>query len=172
MGTLFASPEFIQQYVKAGIDNKIPVMFPGGEASLILKQTGFTNERMEQLRAVGKMLWAAGLPVIDDLYNESYSWLLTDDIKSSTKKLQDFKTQKYIEALQSLKPGITMIIMHCTDPTEVFQYISDSGPTRQGDLLAMQDQRLKDYIKKNGIIFTTWRELKEKRTSLSSNSSR
>ncbi len=165
MGTLFASPEFIQQYVKAGIENKIPVMFPGGHALLIQKQMGFNHERVEQLRAVGKTLWNAGLPVLDDLYNESYEWKITDEIKSSTKKLQDFKTQKYIEAIQSLKPGITMIIMHCTNPTEVFKYISDSGPTRQGDLLAMQDPRLKDYIKKNGIIFTTWRELKERRAT-------
>ncbi len=88
MGTLFASPEFIQQYVKAGIENKIPVMFPGGHALLIQKQMGFNHERVEQLRAVGKTLWNAGLPVLDDLYNESYEWKITDEIKSSTKKLR------------------------------------------------------------------------------------
>ncbi len=163
MGTLFASPAFMHQYVQAGIQNKIPVMFPAGQAALIQKQMAFSNEMMNQLRSVGKTLWEAGLPVLDDLYNESYDWQIPDDVKSSTKKLQDFKTQKYIEALQALKPGITMIIMHCTNPTDVFKYISDSGPTRQGDLLAMQDPRLRDYIIKNGIIFTTWRELKERR---------
>lgn len=163
MGTLFASPAFMHQYVQAGIQNKIPVMFPAGEATLIQKQQGFSNDMMDQLRTVGKMLWSAGLPVLDDLYNESYEWKIPEDIKSSPKKLQDFKTEKYIEALKAIRPGITMIIMHCTNPTEVFKYISDSGPTRQADLLAMEDPRLKDYIKKNGIIFTTWRELKERR---------
>ena len=29
MGTLFASPQFLERYIKVGIENKIPVMFPG-----------------------------------------------------------------------------------------------------------------------------------------------
>jgi len=39
-----------------------------------------------------------------------------------------------------------MIIMHCTNTTEVFEHISDSGPTRRGDLLAMTDPELKRFI--------------------------
>ncbi len=59
-----------------------------------------------------------------------------------------------------------MVIMHCTSPTEVFPYISDSGLTRQGDLLAMLSPELKNYIQKEGIILTTWRELMERRKKL------
>ena len=56
-----------------------------------------------------------------------------------------------------------MVIMHCTAPTEVFQHISDSGPLREADLMAMEDPALKDFIQKEGIIITTWRELKQRR---------
>jgi hypothetical protein len=68
--------------------------------------------------------------------------------------------------MDSLKPGITMVIMHCTDPTEVFPYISNSGITREGDLLAMLSPDFKNYIQTQGIILTTWRELMERRTNL------
>jgi hypothetical protein len=48
----------------------------------------------------------------------------------------------------------------------VFPYISDSGITRRGDFLAMLNPELKRFIEKEGIIFTTWRELKKRRDRL------
>jgi len=163
MGTLFASPEFMQRYLKIGIEYKIPVMFPGGHNFLISKQTKLD---MQQARAIGKMLWNSGLPVLDDLHNESYSWNLPKEVKGTKKVIQKEKAQYYINALASLKPGITMVIMHCTSPTEVFPFISDSGLTREGDLLAMLSPALKNYIQKEGIILTTWRELMERRKKI------
>jgi hypothetical protein len=56
-----------------------------------------------------------------------------------------------------------MVIMHCTIHSDVFSKISDSAPTREGDLLAMIDPELKKYIEKEGIILTTWREAMERR---------
>src|SRR5690606_32498939 len=35
MGTLFATPQFIERYVKVVIENQIPVMFPGGHGTMI-----------------------------------------------------------------------------------------------------------------------------------------
>ncbi len=166
MGTLFASPAFIERYVKVGIENKIPVMFPGGHATLIKQQTKSSEERIQQIRILGKMLWDAGLPVLDDLHNESYGWDLPKEVTETDENLRKFKTKKYMDAIDSIKPGITMVIMHCTAPTEVFSHISDSGPTRKGDLLAMTDPQLKSFIKKKGIILTTWRELKQRREML------
>ncbi len=163
MGTLFASPEFLQLYIKVGIENNIPVMLPGGHDALIQKQTQASDERVNQLRAIGKRLWSSGLPVLDDLHNESYDWKIDSSIKNDDKKIQAFKTNKYIDAIKSLKPGVTMMIMHCTATTAVFSQISDSGPLRKGDLLAMLDPLLKNSLQQQGIILTTWKELKERR---------
>ncbi|MEX6687672.1 polysaccharide deacetylase family protein [Danxiaibacter flavus] len=163
MGTLFASPEFLKQYIRLGIENQIPVMFPAGKATLIQAQQKFSDQQMNQFRQVGKNLWDAGLPVLDDLHNESYGWTIPDDVKNDDKKLQAYKTQKYIEGLKSLQPGVTMMIMHCTATTEVFKEISDSGPVRRGDMLAMIDPALKKALQDEHIILTTWRELKERR---------
>ncbi|MCU0326102.1 MAG: polysaccharide deacetylase family protein [Spirosomaceae bacterium] len=161
MGTVFATPAFLERYLKVGMEYKIPVMFPGGHDTMIQKEINSTGIKIEQAQAIGKMLWDAGLPVLDDLHNVSYGWkskYLTTDAE-----IQQFHTQKYIESFKELQAGVTMVIMHCTAPTEVFQYISDSGNTRKGDMLAMLSPDLKKYIKDNGIILTTWRELMERR---------
>lgn len=166
MGTLFATPAFLERYVKVGLEKKIPVMLPGGHNTLIQSEMKAPNDQMKQLRQLGKMLWSGGLPVLDDLHNESYDWKIPENITNDDKKMQDFKTQKYIEAIKSLKPGVTMMIMHCTATTEVFPYISNSGPVRKADLLAMTDPLFDDALKKEGIILTTWKELKERRDKL------
>ena len=162
MGTLFARQDYLERYFKVGIENKIPVMFPGGHDTMILRD-GAAGLTLEQAQKIGKMLWNAGLPVLDDLHNISYGWTM-DKVKNPDEKtLQKYKTQKYIESFKDLQAGVTMVIMHCTSPTEVFEHISDSGNTRRGDMLAMIDPVLKKYIQDNGIILTTWRELKERR---------
>ena len=166
MGTLFASPAFMQQYVKLGIENHIPVMMPGGHDILIAKQMHSSDETIQQMRMTGKTLWEAGLPVLDDLHNESYDWIIPDSVKTDDKKLQRFKTQKYIAAIKTLKPGVTMMIMHCTATTEVFRHISDSGPVRRGDMLTMIDPAFKKALHDEHIILVTWRELMKRRSDI------
>lgn len=187
MGTLFATPEFLARYLKVGIEQQIPVMFPGGhnyflkeqyreEAKAQLVREGKYTEGMDiplpanlsTTWAIGQQIWEGGLPVLDDLHNTSYGWKLPAGVAPTAENLRKMKTEKYVEALRQMKPGVTMVIMHCTDPTEVFQQISDSGPTRQGDLLAMLDPALRQTIQQERIILTTWRELKERRDKANS----
>ncbi len=163
MGTLFATPAFIQRYVQLGMEYKIPVMFPGGHNTLIAGQMKSTAADMQTARMVGKALWAAGLPVIDDLANESYAPHLPAGVTATEENLRKYKTAYYINLLKSVKPGITYVIMHCIKPTEVFSSISDSGPIRHGDYLAMMNPELKQFIEKEGIIVTTMRELMRRR---------
>ncbi|HEY3405362.1 MAG TPA: polysaccharide deacetylase family protein [Ohtaekwangia sp.] len=163
MGTLFAHPEFTKRYIQVGVENKIPVMFPGGHNALIGLQ--FPVGVMEQFRQTGQMIWTAGLPVLDDLHNLSYEWKYPAG-ELSDAALQKFATGKYIETLRQVKPGLTMVIMHCTSPTQVFGFISDSGKTRKGDMLAMMDPELKKFLEKEGFILTTWREVKQRREKI------
>lgn len=163
MGTLF-EPKFIGRYVKVAIDEKIPILFPGGHAALISKTNRLAAPMQQMARQLGKQLWDAGLPVLDDLDGSITSLNLPAGAKDSD--LQKFKTQKFIELLQSVQPGLTYIIMHCTAPTPTFDLISSSGQSRKGDMLGMMDPALKAYIEKEGIIVTTWRELMERRKKL------
>lgn len=166
MGTLFASPEYLMRYVKLGMEQQIPVMLPGGHNQLIRATMKGSDALMNQMRGLGTMLWNAGLPVLDDLHNESYDWEIPKDLQADDKRMQAFKTAKYVAALKTLQPGITMMIMHCTETTALFPFISGSGPTRKGDLLAMIDPVFKKALSDEGIQLVTWRELMEKRKSI------
>jgi hypothetical protein len=73
------------------------------------------------------------------------------------------KVERYTQALREVQPGLTMIILHATETSPTFPFITDSGPTRQGDLDAMLDPRLKRVIADEKIIQTTWREVMERR---------
>ena len=162
MGTLF-QPKFLMRYVKVAVEERIPILFPGGHASLIIKANNVPPAQQQLIAQVGKQLWDAGLPVFDDLDGTSYGWNLPTGTVATDENLQRYKTQKFKELLTSAQPGLTYIIMHCTAPTPTFDQITTSGPTRKGDLLAMLDPTLKTFIEKEGIILTTWRELMERR---------
>ncbi len=162
MGTLF-QPKFVLRYAKVAMEEKIPVLFPGGHASLIMKANAVPPAQQKLAQQVGQQLWNAGLPVLDDLDGSSYGWTPPAGSPNTDKYLQTYKTQKYIELLKAAKPGLTYIIMHCTAPSPTFDQISTSGQTRKGDMLAMMDPALRLFIEKEGIILTTWRELMERR---------
>lgn len=164
MGTLFATKDYLERYLKVGMDEGIPVMFPGGHNSMILKTTAATGLTKDMTDAIGKQLWNANLPVLDDLHNISYDWKGEKNMTDS--ELQTYKTDRYISTIEQLKPGLTMVIMHCTWPTEVFGEISTSGQTRKGDMLAMMDPAFKKYLEDNNIVLTTWREAKKRRDAL------
>jgi predicted glycoside hydrolase/deacetylase ChbG (UPF0249 family) len=166
MGTLLANKAFAERYIKLGIENHIPVMLPAGHATLIRQQTHTSETVLQQYRMIGQVLWNAGLPVLDDLHNTTYGWSVPDSLKEDDQKIQAYKTRKYIEAIRTLQPGLTMMIMHCTNTSETFKYISDSGPLRKSDMLAMMDPAFKQALKDNGIILTTWREVKERRDNV------
>jgi hypothetical protein len=165
MGTLFASESFLKKYLQLGMEEKIPVMFPGGHNTMIMKSESSSMLSLEMTSQVGKMLWDAGLPVLDDLHNVSYGFKYPET-KMTDIQLQKIATDHYINSFKDLQPGVTMVIMHCTDPGTGFSNISGSGITRKADMLAMMSPQLKKYITENKIILTTWRELMQRRKSL------
>jgi predicted glycoside hydrolase/deacetylase ChbG (UPF0249 family) len=163
MGTLFASADLIELYIRIGMEYKIPVMFPGGHNTLISTQLKSSGATMDMTRKIGIRLWEAGLPVLDDLHNLSYDWKLPSGMEPTGENWKKFKIAQYEKTLKSLLPGVTMVIMHCTQTSETFSQISDSGPLRKADLMAMLDPGFRQFLKDEGFIISTWKELKERR---------
>jgi len=170
MGTVFAKPEFLERYVRLGIDRQIPVMVPGGHDTNIRSETpGGSDALLQQMQRLGEQLWRGGLPVLDDLVNSSYGWKIPQRLDPrDDEALQRWRTDRYIDILSRLRPGVTMVIMHCTAPTEVFEHISDSGYIRRADMLAMLDPRFARFLREEGFIVTTWRDLAERRRGVRS----
>ncbi|MBI2731008.1 MAG: polysaccharide deacetylase family protein [Sphingobacteriales bacterium] len=163
MGTLFATPEMRHVYLQAGIDYKIPVMFPCGHNTIAGATTNGMGITQAQTDSIGKLLWSNGLPVIDDLISDSYTPGLPAGVAATKENLLKYKTRFYIDEFKKMKPGITYVITHASKLTEVFPHISDSGPIRDGDYMALMSKELKAYMEKEGIIITTMRELMERR---------
>lgn len=154
MGTVFARKDYLEAYIRVGMEMGIPVMVPGGHMELLKQTDPQIAENMDAIRVVAEMVWLAGLPVLDDISTDSYDWKTTE------------KTSRYAQILRDLKPGVTQIILHATDPTPVFDRITMSAVTRKGDLNAMIDPELRKVVEEEGIILTNWRELKARRDAL------
>lgn len=148
MGTCF-QPQFIDRYVKVGIQKNIPVLMFAGHMQHIGREAEPFRPLMHR---IAENLWNAGLPVIDDL--------VTQPTRASD---YEHRKAELIKLLQDVKPGVTEIIVHCTVQTEVFSHISGSGPAREAELRLLTDPDINACIEKEGIILTTWRELKERR---------
>jgi len=148
MGTCFL-PLYLDRYVKVGIEKQIPILMFGGHMQHIGAEAGALKP---MVYLIANRVWQAGLPVIDDLVTQPTS---ADSYEGRKEQL--------IKLLREMKPGITEIIVHCTVQTEVFSHISGSGPAREAETRLMTDPDIRKFIDNEGIILTTWRELKERR---------
>ena len=75
----------------------------------------------DRFRKLIASVWNAGLPVIDDLHASSYDWK------------EGSKSSRFIELLKQLQPGITMVIVHCSRPTEEFPLITGARWNDNGE---------------------------------------
>ncbi len=148
MGTLY-QPEFIERFVKAGIDEQIPIMFPSPREA-----EKRDLEAVEMVQNLGELLWNAELPIIDYIHTDSYNWKTTD------------KVDLYVEAIRNLEPGITVMIVHPTKPNPVIDIITNSREHLYGDYYALLSDEVKQAIEEKNIILTTWKELHERRRQL------
>ncbi len=161
MGTLFESEAFLAKYVQLGVEKHIPVILPGGQDTFLQSDTPSDSPgdpRWTAMRKLGETLWNSGLPVLDDLHNASYGWHMPASLPPDDRSLQRWRAARYIESPRTLKPGLTMVVMHCTDPTAVFSHIANSGEVRRGDMLAMRDPAFHPFLKNEGFLVTTWEE--------------
>lgn len=147
MGTLFARPDYYAAFAKVGIEKRIPILAvsPAGTHLAVDEQ-----QAAARLSGWPEKLWRAGLPVLDDLYTGFTS-------------LKGDKTERLIQVLKELKPGITEILFHASEPTEEFPLITGSSEARRADLKALTDGRIRQAIHDRGIVLTTWRELMVRR---------
>lgn len=152
MGTLYATPEYFERYMKVAIEKQIPFLIAGGH--LTQTRQGQDPEVLEQLLQVVPTVWEAGLPVLDDIDTRSYSWKSLD------------KRAELIDAIKTLPAGVTWFNVHPTLPNDEAKRATNDRETIFGDYLSLIDPIIMETIKEEGVILTSWRELKERRDAL------
>jgi chitin disaccharide deacetylase len=151
MWTVFETEAFMERYVKIAIEKNLPIRIVQGV------EGGYSPPDwnvVRMSRKFTKRVWEAGLPVLDDIHGRSYDWNTTD------------KYAYFARDIRNLKPGITEIVAHPTKPNDVIGVITDNRTKLYGDYYALTDPRILRVIEEEGVILTTWAELKERRDKL------
>jgi len=148
MGTLYGTPEYLKIFLEIAEEYKIPAN------AIDLSDTAIAgNFRRE------------GYPITDDVVEllNNYSLPKLDNF-SSVRDGDSYKNKRdnFFELVNSLKPGLTEIIFHPSVETENLKTITGSWQQRVWEAQLFSDPDVKEFLKNNGIIITTWREVMER----------
>lgn len=145
MGTLYGSPEYLKVFLKIAVEYNIP-------ANALDTSD---PEIAENFRRQGYPI----TPEVVDMLN-SYPLPKLDNFSSVPDgKTYENKRENFFNLLNSLKPGITEIIFHPSVETENLKTITGSWQQRVWEASLFSDPVVKKFLKDNGIIITTWREI-------------
>jgi predicted glycoside hydrolase/deacetylase ChbG (UPF0249 family) len=160
-GAMQFNTQYTDRFVKVAIEKKIPILFYGGHMQYISTEAGSNKELF---LSIAKKLWDSGLPVIDDILAQ----------RSHSSDYEERKAE-LMKLLHEMKPGITEIIFHCSMKTEDPGSDESSGSPGPGgdmslegemDVRLLTDPDIKVFVKGEGIVLTTWRELMKRRTQV------
>lgn len=151
MGTLFATPEYLERFMKVSIETQIPMLIAGGH----LTQAASDNPRAAALlKPLVPSVWNSGLPVLDDIDTRSYGWKTTDKIVQFSQMVRD------------LKPGITWFNVHPTMPSDEAKHITNDRELLWGDYYTLVNPKMKQVIEEEGVILTSWAEMMKRRKAV------
>ncbi len=151
MGTLFATPEYFERFMKVSIDTQIPMLIAGGH---LTEAAGDNPRSAALLQPLVPKIWNSGLPVLDDIDTRSYGW-------KSTNKITEFS-----QMVRDLKPGITWFNVHPTMPSAEARHITNDRKLLWGDYHTLVNPKLKQVIEEEDVILTSWAELMERRKAV------
>jgi len=148
MGTLFATQEYFERYIKVGLETGIPILAVDLPPERLAEEAPLPADKVHEAAV---KVWNAGFPVLDDIITGTYDWRPEE------------KKANYISTLRNLKPGLTEMIVHCAARTEEFMNITHAAERWIADGEVMIDPEIRKVIEEEGIILTNWREIKERR---------
>ena len=144
-GTVFRDMQFLEIYVKLGMEYQIPPMLlkPNEHSLKLINHRGLKIEK----QAIEKLL-ALQIPFLDFLY-------MTDNY---TKSVQE--TEKmYIQVMDKIPTGISQIIIHPGFDDEDLKDITSHSSNRFYDFSVFTNSAIKGSIENNEIKLIGWKDL-------------
>jgi len=145
MGALVSRPDLLKAYVELGIEYDLPVMFIDTRDQETIGEYPALVELGEVLQ---KRLTAHQLPVLDRL------------LQYYGGESEQLRREVYVNALRSLQPGVTQLIVHCGVDDAELQAITTSARRRDEDRRIFCDPDIAALIKQLGIELITWKDFR------------
>ena len=148
MGTLYASIDFTEIYLRLSEEYRIPAMV-----------IDFSDPQ------VVDEFKQAGYPIDDRLMDliENYSMPKLDYFSSVPGgKTYEEMRDNFFTLVRSLKPGLTEIIFHPQLESEYGKTITGSWQQRAWETELFADPVVKQFFRDEGLLFTNWRDIMER----------
>lgn len=149
MGAVVSRPDLLEAYVNLGIEYDLPVMFIDsrdqdtiGEYPALVELGQKLQQRLEEKQ----------LPVLDKLLQ-----FYGGDSEQARREV-------YINAIRSLKPGVTQLIVHCGVDDEELRGITSSARRRDEDRRIFCDPDMAALLKAQNVEIITWKEFRRLRS--------
>jgi len=144
MGALYARPDYTAAYIKVAEEYRIPAM--------VIEPTDRVAEKFRK----------QGIPVSEQLRSLLVNYKLPKldwfDAVPDGKTYED-KLENFYQQIRDLQPGITEIIFHPSTLTPGLQHTTGSWQQRAWEAQMFSDPQVKEFLKREGIVFTNWKEM-------------
>ncbi len=140
MGAVLSRPDLAKLYVRLGVEYELPVLF------VRPTESNGVAERYPDAAKMVPLLESQGLPLLAQLHQ------FYDDGTYEKRK------QIYLDALRTLPPGVSQVIIHCGYNDSELQHITSSVNIRDTDRSIFMDPSVRKELKELQIEITTWKE--------------
>lgn len=149
MGAVIARYEFLEIYVRLGLEYKLPVMFTKSFSKAAQVQYAGLRDNPDGLVTLRKSMERDQLPLLDSIM-QFYGGTTKED-----------RHKAYMRSLRSVKPGVSQLIIHCGYDNEELQAITSSHWRRDHDREFFMDPEVIAEVKKLGIVLISWKQFHE-----------
>ncbi len=147
LGSLFTREDLMQAYLEAAEKNWIPAVMVELTPDKVQK---FRDEGFPLTDSMVELVQRYPLPKLDDFQfapeSESY----------------EKKRELFYEQISTLPPGLTQITFCAAEESAGLKLIARTWQNRVWDLQLLNDEAVQDFLKKQGVIFTNWKEIMQR----------
>ncbi len=145
MGALVARPDLLNVFVEVGEQYDLPILFM---RRLSEEARRAYPTLAEQQVDILRRLDARRLPTLDAL------------LQFYDGDSHEQRQARYFEAVRTLEPGVTQLIIHCGYDNEELRAITNSSSRRDGDRRVFTEEAMRQLLAEQRIEVISWKQLR------------